>query len=41
MWRLPLDPFYDKMIKSKIADMKTMFADYWVDKPVLVFASNA
>jgi leucyl aminopeptidase len=24
VWRLPLDPFYDKMIKSKIADMKNI-----------------
>ena len=25
----------------KIADMKTHFADYWVQQPVLVFADNA
>ncbi len=24
MWRLPLGPFYDKMIRSKIADMKNI-----------------
>jgi len=24
VWQLPLDPFYDKMIKSKIADMKNI-----------------
>ena len=24
MWRLPLDPAYDKMIRSKIADMKNI-----------------
>lgn len=24
VWRLPLDPFYDKMLKSKIADMKNI-----------------
>ena len=24
VWRLPLDPFYDKMIRSKIADMKNI-----------------
>jgi peptide-methionine (S)-S-oxide reductase len=27
--------------EPKIADMKAKFADYWMDKPVLVFASNA
>ena len=27
--------------EPKIADMKAMYADLWVDKPVLVFASNA
>jgi peptide-methionine (S)-S-oxide reductase len=27
--------------EPKIADMKAQFPDYWVDKPVLVFASNA
>ena len=27
--------------EPKIANMKANFADYWVDKPVLVFASNA
>jgi peptide-methionine (S)-S-oxide reductase len=30
--------FYDE---PKIANMKAMYADYWNDKPVLVFASNA
>jgi peptide-methionine (S)-S-oxide reductase len=30
--------FFDE---PKIADMKAHFADYWVDKPVLVFAANA
>lgn len=30
--------FYDE---PKIADMKAHFADLWIDKPVLVFASNA
>ncbi len=25
----------------KIADMKSVYPDYWVEKPVLVFASNA
>jgi leucyl aminopeptidase len=24
VWQLPLDPFYDKMIRSKIADMKNI-----------------
>ena len=24
VWRLPLDPAYDKMIRSKIADMKNI-----------------
>ena len=24
MWQLPLDPFYDNMIRSKIADMKNI-----------------
>ncbi len=27
--------------EPKIADMKAHFADYWMDKPVLVFAANA
>jgi len=27
--------------QPKIDDMKAKFADYWTDKPVLVFASNA
>jgi peptide-methionine (S)-S-oxide reductase len=27
--------------EPKIADMKVQFPDYWMDKPVLVFASNA
>ncbi|HVY50935.1 MAG TPA: peptide-methionine (S)-S-oxide reductase MsrA [Devosia sp.] len=27
--------------EPKIADMKARFPDYWMDKPVLVFASNA
>ena len=27
--------------EPKIADMKAHFADFWMDKPVLVFASNA
>ena len=27
--------------EPKIADMKAMYADLWMDKPVLVFASNA
>jgi len=30
--------FFDE---PKIVDMKAHFADFWVDKPVLVFASNA
>ena len=30
--------FYDE---PKIEDFKAKYADYWVDKPVLVFASNA
>ena len=30
--------FFDE---PKIADFKAQYADYWVDKPVLVFASNA
>src|SRR5258706_16205114 len=28
VWQLPLDPFYDKMIRSKIADMKNIGGGY-------------
>ena len=37
-WRSELLAYFDE---PKIANMKAHFTDYWVDKPVLVFASNA